>query len=100
MRTPKENDCCQVLFEGQQINAKVIRVDNEAKTFNVLNQYGQPQLNIPFDKFNYVETLGNQIVNILEKEYSLDLKTVDAMEMSELVDEIIFDNRWKVYGNI
>ena len=69
MRTPKENDCCQVLFEGQQINAKVIRVDNEAKTFNVLNQSGQPHLTIPSDKFNYVQTLGNQSVHIREKEY-------------------------------
>jgi hypothetical protein len=91
-RKPQVGDFCEVNYDGRICNAKVTDVTDA--TFDVKTSFGQPMYNIPIEKFKYKPSLGSIIVNMLNEEYSLDLKTVDSFSMSERVDELIKMKSW------
>lgn len=91
MRSPFIKDNCKQNYDGRLCKAVVTSVNSKAKTFDVLMSWGDPMLNIPFDKFNYELSLGNKIVNMINDKYELNLLTVDAAHMTDDIDDLIAD---------
>lgn len=63
MKNPKINDCCNVIYDGQDKIAIVTDVDNDALSFSVKTFSGDPMYNIPHSKFryNHSETITNSL---------------------------------------
>lgn len=95
MRTPKVGNFCKVLYDGRECRAVVTSVHKNI--FDVTTSFNENMYNIPFEKFQYSPDLGNMIVNAIEVEFKLGLKTVDAIGMTELINSIISSNKWMVY---
>ena len=96
MRTPKVNDFCKVLYDGRECRAVVTSVHSDKKTFDATTSFKDNMYNIPFDEFTYSPDLGNMIVNSIELEFGLGLKTVDAIDMTAFINGIISENKWMI----
>ena len=96
MRTPVINELCEVLFDGRTCIAKVTAINPEQRTFDVVTAFKEPMYNIPYDKFKFSPSLGIIITNSINRDFKLNLLTVDAMDMSNYIDGIIEVNKWMV----
>lgn len=91
----KINSFCEILYDGRLSKSKVININDELKTFDVITSFNEKCYNIPFYKYKPIISLGNEIVNSIEKEFNLSLMTVDAAAMTDCIDIIIYKNKWR-----
>lgn len=92
---PQVNQFCKVIYEGRLVNAKVTSVTDSH--FDVLLSFGESMSNIPNSKFRGAEPdLGSMIINLINKDLNLNLKTVDAASFSEDINALIVEKKWMI----
>lgn len=93
---PEVGHFCEVLYDGRICFAKVTEAREDS--FDVITSFKQEMFNIPNDKFKYSPDLGTLIVNMANREYGLNLYTVDAAAMTDDVNKLLQEKKWMIEG--